>query len=157
MPREYQPTTPKPPGFHHRDLSQFARATCRLKLSCGKGLTTCPADYPKTAITPLPGTKRWDAKAIDFALDAMSGLQLRTETSALDEWKARRERRSEGPMALRRKVSQRQVPRSCKQDDRPRAREVAPGLLLVNPIRLQSTSRMEAQIAEWTSQKRTTP
>ena len=44
---------------------------------------------------PLPGTRRWDVKAIDFALDAMSGLQPKPETSALDEWRARRARRSE--------------------------------------------------------------
>jgi hypothetical protein len=44
---------------------------------------------------PLPGTKRWDIKAIDFALDAISGLQAQPETSALDEWRARRGRRHE--------------------------------------------------------------
>jgi hypothetical protein len=44
---------------------------------------------------PLPGTKRWDVKAIDFALDAISGPQSRPETSALDEWRARRGRRHE--------------------------------------------------------------
>jgi hypothetical protein len=46
---------------------------------------------------PLPGTTRWDLKAIDFELDAMSGLlQLQQqEISALDEWKAKHARRSE--------------------------------------------------------------
>jgi hypothetical protein len=43
----------------------------------------------------LPGTTRWDLKAIDFALDAMSGLQQQ-ELTALDEWRAKRARRSEG-------------------------------------------------------------
>ena len=43
----------------------------------------------------LPGTARWDLKAIDFALDAMSGLQQQ-ELTALDEWRAKRARRSEG-------------------------------------------------------------
>jgi len=45
---------------------------------------------------PLPGTRRWDMKAIDLALDPMSGLQLRPETSALDEWRARRGRPLKG-------------------------------------------------------------
>lgn len=44
---------------------------------------------------PLPGTTRWDLKAIDFALDGLSGLQPRQETSALDEWRENRARRSE--------------------------------------------------------------
>jgi predicted DNA-binding transcriptional regulator AlpA len=42
----------------------------------------------------LPGTSRWDLKAIDIALDAMSGLQPRQESSALDEWRALRARRA---------------------------------------------------------------
>jgi predicted DNA-binding transcriptional regulator AlpA len=46
---------------------------------------------------PLPGTSRWDLKAIDAALDAMSGLSASTEqTSPLDEWRNSRARRSEG-------------------------------------------------------------
>src|SRR3954449_11912493 len=44
---------------------------------------------------PLSGTRRWDVKAIDIALDTMSGLR-RQESSALDEWRAKRARRSEG-------------------------------------------------------------
>lgn len=44
---------------------------------------------------PLPGTTRWDLKAIDFALDAISGLQPKQESSALDEWRANRAHRSE--------------------------------------------------------------
>lgn len=44
---------------------------------------------------PLPGTTRWDLKAIDFALDVMSGLQPQQESSALDEWRAKRARGSE--------------------------------------------------------------
>lgn len=44
----------------------------------------------------LPGTARWDARAIDIALDAMSGLQPQQDSSALDEWRANRARRSEG-------------------------------------------------------------
>jgi hypothetical protein len=51
---------------------------------------------------PLPGTSRWDLKAIDFALDAMSGLPPRKEsdlesnqTLALDNWRAAHARRFE--------------------------------------------------------------
>jgi hypothetical protein len=45
---------------------------------------------------PLPGTTRWDRKAIDRALDALSGLQTDDrEISALDDWKKTRARRSE--------------------------------------------------------------
>jgi hypothetical protein len=44
---------------------------------------------------PLPGTSRWDQKAIDFALDTMSGLQPQQEALALDEWRTNRARRAE--------------------------------------------------------------
>lgn len=45
---------------------------------------------------PLPGTTRWDLKAIDVALDKLSGLRSETETSSspLDEWREKRARRS---------------------------------------------------------------
>jgi hypothetical protein len=43
---------------------------------------------------PLPGTTRWDLRAIDVALDVMSGLQPKQEATALDEWRAKRARRS---------------------------------------------------------------
>ncbi|MCP3446203.1 AlpA family transcriptional regulator [Bradyrhizobium sp. CCGUVB14] len=45
---------------------------------------------------PLPGTTRWDLKAIDIALDKLSGLHIETETSSstLDEWREKRARRS---------------------------------------------------------------
>ena len=38
---------------------------------------------------PIPGTQRWDRKAIDAALDRASGLDTMT-SSAFDVWKARR-------------------------------------------------------------------
>jgi hypothetical protein len=44
---------------------------------------------------PIDGTKRWDLKAIDLALDSLSGLAT-AESFALDEWKMKRARRSEG-------------------------------------------------------------
>ena len=39
---------------------------------------------------PIPGTRRWDRKAIDVALDRLSGLEGRIEPqqSPYDEWKA---------------------------------------------------------------------
>lgn len=39
---------------------------------------------------PIPGTHRWDRKAIDFALDRASGLPttIAPEMSAFDRWKA---------------------------------------------------------------------
>jgi hypothetical protein len=43
---------------------------------------------------PLSGTRRWDVKAIDVALDTMSGLAPQ-ELSALDEWRSKRARRPE--------------------------------------------------------------
>lgn len=44
---------------------------------------------------PLPGAGRWDLKAIDHALDLLSGLH-QMEESALDERRVKRARRSEG-------------------------------------------------------------
>jgi excisionase family DNA binding protein len=43
---------------------------------------------------PLPGTKRWDRKAIDAALDKLSGLAPSMEPSALEKWKAGRHARA---------------------------------------------------------------
>jgi hypothetical protein len=39
---------------------------------------------------PIPGTRKWDRKAIDAALDRMSGLdsKIRPQLSPYDEWKA---------------------------------------------------------------------
>jgi hypothetical protein len=41
---------------------------------------------------PIPGTRRWDRKAIDVALDKISGLTAKAEKSdaatAYDEWRA---------------------------------------------------------------------
>lgn len=41
---------------------------------------------------PIPGTLRWDRKAIDLALDRASGIQSSVEpTSSYDAWRKRRE------------------------------------------------------------------
>lgn len=43
---------------------------------------------------PIPGTHRWDRKAIDAALDRASGLQATIAPDPLAEWQARRARRA---------------------------------------------------------------
>jgi hypothetical protein len=45
--------------------------------------------------TALPGTARWDLRAIDSALDSLSGLPATAEESPLDDWRTRRARHSE--------------------------------------------------------------
>jgi hypothetical protein len=37
---------------------------------------------------PIPGTQKWDRKAIDASLDRLSGLEPRIAPSAYDQWKA---------------------------------------------------------------------
>lgn len=36
---------------------------------------------------PLPGTRRWDAKALDQALDRLSGLDPERELTPYEKWK----------------------------------------------------------------------
>jgi hypothetical protein len=38
---------------------------------------------------PIPGTQRWDRKAVDLALDRASGIETITGRTPFDEWKAR--------------------------------------------------------------------
>jgi hypothetical protein len=45
---------------------------------------------------PIAGTSRWDSKAIDNALDLVSGLSVKTDTNSLDQWRSKRARKSEG-------------------------------------------------------------
>lgn len=40
---------------------------------------------------PLPGTHRWDRKAIDVALDKISGLATNVGPSAYEQWKAKQD------------------------------------------------------------------
>ena len=44
---------------------------------------------------PIAGTTRWDLKAIDAAIDSLSGLQATKNVSPLDQWKARHARSSQ--------------------------------------------------------------
>lgn len=43
---------------------------------------------------PFPGTHRWDRKAIDIALDKLSGLETQsTPTSEYEAWRSKRNAR----------------------------------------------------------------
>jgi hypothetical protein len=44
---------------------------------------------------PIPGTNRWDLKALDLALDSLSGIP-HDDASALDNWRETRARQSKG-------------------------------------------------------------
>lgn len=45
---------------------------------------------------PIPGTHRWDRRAIDVALDKLSGLEKHEPQSELDQWFASHESASRG-------------------------------------------------------------
>jgi hypothetical protein len=65
---------------------------------CGVGATTLN-DWMERGIVPgpLPGTHRWDKKAIDAFLDILSRIEDKAEGTALDRWRAiRRARKTEG-------------------------------------------------------------
>ncbi len=47
----------------------------------------------------IPGTTRWDLKAIDAALDTMSGLSSSAENT-FDQWKTERARKGKGQSPL---------------------------------------------------------
>jgi hypothetical protein len=40
---------------------------------------------------PIPGTQRWDRRAIDLALDRASGIVTIVDGAAYDNWRTRRE------------------------------------------------------------------
>ena len=65
---------------------------------CGCESTASFSDWVRRGIVPrpLPGTHRWDRKAIDAALDRASGLESRFHESPLEAWRARRARAFEG-------------------------------------------------------------
>ena len=44
----------------------------------------------------IGGTARWDLKAIDAALDLLSGVGSTDSATALDQWRARRARGAQG-------------------------------------------------------------
>jgi hypothetical protein len=45
---------------------------------------------------PIPGTQRWDLRAIDMALDLASGICAGEPPSPLDAWRQQRARSSQG-------------------------------------------------------------
>lgn len=45
---------------------------------------------------PIPGTRTWDRKAIDAALDRASGLAAKSGLSPLEEWRAKRAHGAQG-------------------------------------------------------------
>lgn len=44
---------------------------------------------------PIPGTHKWDRKAIDAALDRLSGLEPTIAPDPFDQWKAEQDARSD--------------------------------------------------------------
>ncbi len=61
---------------------------------CGVGVTTFTAWVRRGIIPgPLPATHRWDRKAIDAALDVLSGINDRLSGNAFERWKATRHAR----------------------------------------------------------------
>jgi hypothetical protein len=65
---------------------------------CGVGTTTFSL-WVRRGIIPGPVSKthRWDRKAIDAALDALSRIDAKAENEALDQWRAKHHaRRTEG-------------------------------------------------------------
>lgn len=52
-------------------------------------------DWIRRGIMPgsIPGTHKWDRKAIDAALDQLSGLQPTIAPSPFDQWKAQEDAR----------------------------------------------------------------
>jgi hypothetical protein len=62
---------------------------------CGCDSLSTFADWVRRGIVPgpIPGTHRWDRRAIDAALDRASGISITIEDE-FDAWKARRNARA---------------------------------------------------------------
>ena len=77
----------QPRGMTKRDAAAY----------CGCESLAAFDDWVRREIVPrpIPGTHRWDRKAIDIKLDLASGLQSRTEpATALEEWRAKKNARA---------------------------------------------------------------
>jgi hypothetical protein len=63
---------------------------------CGCASLAAFDDWVRRGIVPgpIPGTHRWDRKAIDMKLDLASGLQPTIATTALEEWRAKKNARA---------------------------------------------------------------
>lgn len=67
---------------------------------CGCDSLSAFDDWIRRGIVPgpIPGTHKWDRKAIDRALDKLSGIVPQSDTAAAyDEWKAKRAERARAP------------------------------------------------------------
>ena len=78
----------------HRVFGECPRGLSRAQAAtyCGCSVSAFD-DWVRRGIVPgaIPGTHRWDRKAIDDALDRASGLQTTVPaSSALEQWKANR-------------------------------------------------------------------
>lgn len=84
-----------PSGMLPRMLTrEEAAAYCGLS---PEGLT----DWMRRGLVPKPiaGTHRIDRKALDAALDKLSGIEPERKSSALEEWKRQRDARGAGRAA----------------------------------------------------------
>jgi hypothetical protein len=71
------------------------RGLSRAKAARHLGVTVRTFDdWVRRGIVPcsIVGTRRWDSRAIDAALDKTAGLNLNSPASALDEWVSRNAR-----------------------------------------------------------------
>jgi hypothetical protein len=75
-----------PRGLSRRQAAEY----------CGCGSLPTFDDWVRRGILPGPitGTRRWDRKAIDAALDRASGLQFKPEESEYAKWKTARARQA---------------------------------------------------------------
>lgn len=80
-----QPVCITPRGLSKEDAAAY----------CGCATVAAFDDWVARGIIPgpIPGTHRWDRKAIDSYLDRASGLQP-TIGTAFDDWKATKDARS---------------------------------------------------------------
>jgi hypothetical protein len=85
-------------GAHSESLRQ-PRLLSRTDAAfyCGVSIQTF-STWVRQGILPsaVPGTARWDLRAINLRLDELSGLNGETDKAPLDDWRAKRARRSEG-------------------------------------------------------------
>jgi hypothetical protein len=77
-----------PRGLSRRQAAEY----------CGCGSLPTFDGWVRRGILPGPitGTRRWDRKAIDVALDRASGLEAKSVESEYAKWKTARARHAEG-------------------------------------------------------------
>ena len=78
---------PPPRGLSKTDAAAY----------CGCDSISAFDDWIRRGIVPgpIPGTHKWDRKAIDRALDKLSGISPQSDTTvALDDWMAKRANRA---------------------------------------------------------------